>query len=301
MDEIRKALSDKHFDERTLQLISNAVQEFEDLFGKIVPRDEVIRRIKENVDEVVFEHQFDEKSTKGRYFPEEKKIYLAETNDEEQLKSSFFHEIVHCITTDREKNTVGFSRTLEVEDLDETRVVMCHGLTEGFTQYVTKIRDKKYAPNLKKISYPILSEQVGNLAELIGEDKFLDIGFNRPNDLSQELGLIDEFGNDIDAEEFYEAFDVIWLKEKEIYREKLFYESKYGNLINDILDVQDTDSDGLRYAKSLIIKTLNKILLSKPVTTVEEFNSAYLTICKYSKQLNMPKDVSLFRNLLDQV
>lgn len=38
----------KNFDERTIELINNFINEFDDLFRKYVPKEEVIKRINDN-------------------------------------------------------------------------------------------------------------------------------------------------------------------------------------------------------------------------------------------------------------
>ena len=46
MEEIREVFKDKNFNEETLNLIDNFIEEFDSLFGKYVPREELIKRIK---------------------------------------------------------------------------------------------------------------------------------------------------------------------------------------------------------------------------------------------------------------
>jgi len=300
MEGIRQFFADKNFDEKSLQLISNFIKEFDDLFGKYVPRDELIKRIKDNLDDIVFEHEFEKKSIKGGYTLEERKIYLAE-NDEENLMGTFFHEMIHCITAQRETGTSGFSKKLYSEDLTNVEFITCHGLTEGFTEYVTQQRTQKYAPDLKRTSYPILAEQVGNIAELIGEDTFLDIGFNRPDNINQELELEDEYG--IVDDDFYDAFDVIWQEEKEIYQKRPSNLSNEEKLFMGIFGIKPKiqESKHLKFAKMIIIDKLKEISQKKPITNVEQFNREYWRICAYAEQLGTEIELHFFDSLLEQL
>lgn len=52
-DDIRKVFENKNFDDESLEYISNFIDEFDSIFGKYVPREEVIRRINENLDEII--------------------------------------------------------------------------------------------------------------------------------------------------------------------------------------------------------------------------------------------------------
>ena len=51
MEELKEIFKDKNFNEETLNLIGNFIEEFDELFGKYVPRDELIKRINENLNE----------------------------------------------------------------------------------------------------------------------------------------------------------------------------------------------------------------------------------------------------------
>ncbi len=208
MEEIRNIFKDKNFNEETLELVENFINEFDGLFGKYVSREELIKRIKENLNENVGFTKFEKGKVLGNYNSQDKKISLKENLSEERLKAVFFHEMVHCITN--HGDYVGFTG-----ELTERTAI---GITEGFTQYVSKIRNEKYGVTLN--SYPILTEQTENLVELLGEEKFLDAAFNDPErlfTLMEKEGLIED---ELEAEEFCDHFDVIWKHEDEIYQGK---------------------------------------------------------------------------------
>ena len=215
---VKRELADKQFDKKRIELISGTIDEFDDLFGKYVNKQELIRRLKEYLKNIKFEQELPGNAL-GAFNEEKKEISILETLSEQEMKSVFFHEFVHCITYDPQKGTCGFREKYESYDEDGSVYYVGHGLNEGFTQYVTRIRDEKYFPEKLIISYPILSEQVGNLAELIGEDRFLDIGFNNPQELPNEIGDI----NQVEYDNFLENFDVIWDKEKDIYVQHIYH------------------------------------------------------------------------------
>ena len=301
-NDIKEKLKDKNFDERALNYICNAIAEFDSLFGKYLSKEKVINRIINNLDYFELGYDFgpSKKDVAGRFFKNRKKIEISKNidNDEEVIKSVIFHEIFHCITFDPEKLTTGFSKTIILDNFKEIQVEM-HGFTEGFTEYATKIRDDKYSVEKKKgISYPILTEQVQNIALLIGKDEFFDIAFNRPQCLIEELR--EEHEDELNFEELdnlFDAFDIIWENEKKVYMQ---------NKTIDLFDIlfnsssNDKDSSEIKFAKNTIIMTLEKILLTKPISTIEEFNEMCHTMKTYIKQLR-GFDIKMYELLYDKL
>lgn len=294
MEDDRKALKYKNFDERCLQLIENFVKEFDELFGKYVSREEVLMRINKNLDRITFNEL---KDLAGQYNGEKREIKLmdfhgSEIESEEELKSVFFHEMIHCITNNVEKGITGFSIDYSCEELKYIYIVTCHGLTEGFTQFVTEIRDRKNWPNKQGSVYPVLTELVENLIEIIGEEEFFDIAFNRPETISDVLGF--EGG---EANIFYEAFEEIWKNEKKISRAKTLE----GQFLKAITGGYNTTSENLKDAKNIILEDLNRLLLRREINTIEEFQSAYDKICGCAKLLDIELNSYLVSDLLTQV
>jgi len=297
MEDLKKEFQDKNFDEKALEFIINFINEFDDLFGKYVSREELIRRIKENLDLIVFSYEFENKEYRGTYNIEEKKIRLADLESEEQLKGVFFHEMIHCITTNKERTFTGFERI--VEDIENEEKTTSRGLAEGFTAYSTKKRNEKYGAN-NIDSYPILTEQIENIIDLIGEDTFLDIAFNRPEDITIELGFEKNESISMDEISFYEAFETIWSHERQIN-----FIRQYGK-DNIQLLYEDANSLNEKYniigiAKRIIIDAFKKILLRNEIRNIEEFNFVYLQISKYAEQLDMEKSMDLYESLFEQI
>ncbi len=300
MEDVREVLKDKNFDERALQLIENFLKEFDELFGKYVSKEEALKRINNNLNKIIF-CELEKENTYGTYDGEEKEIQLnqkelSNAENEEKLKGVFFHEMIHCITRDNERDVTCFSVELECEDFLENSIVTCHGLTEGFTQYVTNIRNKKYSSDVHFAAYPILAEQIENLVELIGEEKFLDIAFNRPEEIYVALGF--EEGEEIFANDFYEAFDDIWQEENEIYRSKQHQDDAEERILSALFGKGYTMSKTLKNSKNIIIETLNRLLLKQEINSVEELEKAYEKICVYADQLNTDMNFFVVQELL---
>ena len=49
MNEIKEVFKDKKFNEQTLYYIENFIEEFDSLFGKYISREELIKRIHDNL------------------------------------------------------------------------------------------------------------------------------------------------------------------------------------------------------------------------------------------------------------
>lgn len=302
-NDMKEKLKDKNFDERTLNYIYNFVEEFDSLFGKYVSKEEVVNRIVNNLDYFQFCCDFNssKENVIGRYSILEKKIMISKNidNNEEEIKSIIFHEMIHCITADPKELVVGFSEKWLLENFEELNVKM-NGFTEGFTEYATKIRDNKYSVTKSKwISYPILTEQVENIVSLIGEDRFFNIAFNKPQHFIKEIQ--EEYGDAIEFEELdnlFQAFDIIWKEEENIYSQNNIIDFE-GLLINSILGNR-IDSNELKFAKNTIIITLEKLLLAKSISTIDEFNKLCHTMKKYIKQLN-GFDVKMYELLFDKL
>ena len=171
MENIKEVFKEKNFDDLTLHYINIFIEEFDELFGKYVSKEELIKRIKENLN-----HSFefaDLTDERGIHDGRQKKITLANDlkDKEDEIREVIFHEMIHCITA-REGYT-GFSKSYQVDDEANFKIITAHGLTEGFTQYLTQIRNARF--NHKVVTaYPILAEQTINLAELLGEDTLME-------------------------------------------------------------------------------------------------------------------------------
>lgn len=284
-DNIRKVFENKNFDDESLEYISNFIEEFDSIFGKYVPREEVIRRINENLDEIItydFENN-GKREVLGNYNIEKKRICITNKDIGDGKKSVFFHEMVHCIMSDAKERKLDFITKSLNEDYEYIEL-KSRGLTEGFTEYVTKKRDEKYDSKGIK-AYPILVEQFENLVDLIGEDEIFDIGFNRPSEFCKAIGY-----DAYEIEDLFEAFNTIWIEEDKIVSDRQ---------LAWIFDKKE-DTFQLAYAKSTIIRYLEEIVLSRTIKTVEELNKVFETIERYSAQLDNWQ-LTHFENILEKI
>lgn len=105
----------------------------------------------------------------GLYYNKEKSISLLDSMNEEKSKSVFFHEMMHCLL--KYSEYTGMIKEYDIDGIDDRKIYIGMGLTEGIAQYLTSIRDAKYSKNPVK-SYPVLTQQTENLVDLIGKEDF---------------------------------------------------------------------------------------------------------------------------------
>lgn len=292
MEEIKEIFKDKNFSDETLRYIENFIYEFDSLFGKYLPKKELIHMIKENLEhDIIWEEKISkgdekEQGALGSYDSKKKTIRLSRKMDDEDRKTVFFHEMIHCITT-KDKMT-GFTKEYFSYDLENIRIYVAHGLTEGFTQYVTNIRDKKYRKAHSKVnSYPVLTMQTANLIEIIGQDIFFNIAFNNPNDLANimDFNIFDEI---------LSSLDIIWKNERILYQ-NMKNEDKLTRKIwrfgrEDIIQEQ-----------MKLITNFAYILIDKGVNNLDDFVKIFKSIRKYSNQLDLDENYESYMPLLDKL
>ncbi len=279
---LKQEFKDKNFDEYSLNLLCNAIYEFDSLFGKYMSRERVVELAKKNINSIEVVEKFEKKGVIGTYNRIQKRIALMSRLNEEEMKSTLFHEFVHAIMNGKD-----FRETFSVPDFSESglEVSIGTGLVEGFTQYVTKIRDNAFSSS-QLITYPILTEQVENLSSLMGEEKLLNLGFNSPENLANELfeTFFESQYLKADYYEFLSAFDVILQEESRIYSAR--NESATTNFIKELEKrLGQRNHNQLTEAKLTIISTFEELLLNKPISSIEEFNKIYLELSKYCNQL----------------
>lgn len=153
----------KGFDEKTIELVNNFLYEFDELYGKYLPQEEVLERINDYLDKVSFVEKLNGKAV-GCYNGKTKEICIDENHEDEEVrKEVFFHEMIHVLRQkikesnkeaydnlhkkgvyddflldEDEKYDTIFSFYDAVSSLDNP------GMDEGFTQYLTTERHKKF-------------------------------------------------------------------------------------------------------------------------------------------------------------
>lgn len=195
---------EKGFSKETLELINNFINEFEELFGQYLSKEEVIERINNNLNGIdVCDKIEGHPKAVGVYRKKLKNIQIIKKANIEEIKETMFHEMVHCITAD--EKGIGFDRIYYSDDV-ELKIEQGVGLNEGTSEYLTYIRNLKFAPELKGTSYPMLTKQIDNLLKLIGKEKYFNIFFHEPEE-------IEEYLNDY---EILNQFDVLWSYEDDV-------------------------------------------------------------------------------------
>lgn len=267
-------------DDRSLYYINNFIDEFEEVFGKYLSREEVIKRIEENLNDFYFTDMEDIEGNRehdkvvGRYHTDKKYVEISCDLDENKIKNVVFHEMIHCITSKNGKNGFIYERIME----DPTYST---GFSEGFTQLATIERAKKYNQNDKNYSYPILTEQVGNFMEIVGKDDFYKTAFHNPEKMSKlmkEKGLVK---SPEDIEIFFEAFDVIYEEEKNICESKMIGGDLYKRLFGPKIGFRSR----LTVAKKDIIELYINSYKSKSINNIEDLNKMFNKLNTYAKQL----------------
>ncbi len=291
MEDLKEVFKDKNFDEFTLNLIENFLYEFKETFGDLVSKEELIKRISNNLNNSIVISEKMERNTTGNYNASTKTITLLKGLDEEKEKAVFFHEMIHCITS--YKDFVGFGiQYYDNDNMGSTEIKTARGITEGFTQLATKRRNQKFG--VKFDTYPILTEQVENIAELLGEEVFFDIAFNNPLGLEQAMmdkGIVEYYG---EADIFLQNFDTIWQHEKEIYETRDYQKTSEARLLAAIFKFSKEKNFRVEDAKAHIINTFLGVYEKREITTPEELVELFNKTDKYNKQLDLQNSINSY-------
>ena len=284
----------KGMDDRSLYYINNFIDEFEEVFGKYLSREDVIKRIEENLNDFYFtDMEYIECNRKhdkvlGRYYTDKKRIEISCELDENKIKNVVFHEMIHCITS--QNNNIGFKYERIMED--PTYAI---GFSEGFTQLATLERAKKYGQ--KSNSYPILTEQVQNFMEIVGKDDFYNTVFNNPekiSELMEEKGLVNNLE---DIEIFFEALNVIHQEERFICESKLVG----GDLYKRIFGPKVGFRSRLTVAKKDIIDLYINSYKNKSINNIEELNKMFNKLNSYAQQLDSTDYDQVYKMVFDHL
>ena len=184
MESTKEIFANKGFSDEVLYYLENAINEIDNLFGSYWPKDVILERIQNNVDTISFEDVIDEYDdlVEGRYDRESKSIIIKNT-DEENIKETIFHELIHAIAPEG----AGFYRFYNVNDTNG-EVLMGKGFDEGFVQYLTELRNKKFSKTMAGQSYPILNQSVEQVLSILGFDDVMNTYFNNPDSIFNLLG-----------------------------------------------------------------------------------------------------------------
>jgi hypothetical protein len=115
-EEIKRKFTEKGFNEETINLLLGVIDDFEATqFTQYVPIQEVVDRICNNLStNIKFVRTIDvngSKNTIGRYTPDTGEILILEDlkTSPSKLKSTVFHEVLHCITHFKDISSIRLS------------------------------------------------------------------------------------------------------------------------------------------------------------------------------------------------
>ena len=277
-EEIKNRLDKQNFNTETISLLLNAIDDIELVCGKYISIDEVVNRICELLSSNVEYDDLRKNGFLGVFSSSSKKITLDKSlEDNPELQASvFFHEVIHCITSDKENLGCGFHFVYQSFNEDEYEEEG-YGFDEGITQYLTKKRNKLRGVNIE-LGYPILTMEVENIISLIGEDDIFNSLFHNPNTIKDVFQK-----HNIDYDLIIPPLDTIHDNEQIIEKQK--YLSDEERLLSDIYNKKF--GSRLIYEKmGFVAKLLNQELLNvlRNIDSIEDFNKAVNFIVKLKTQ-----------------
>ncbi len=296
MESIREIFKDKDFSEEELSYLGNAINEFDEVFGDFVSREELIEKAKSTIDKIEFTENLDSTSTGaiGCCVLKDKKIQIMKDLEVEELKSIFFHEFLHAIVSDG-RNT-GFDREYQTIDFDgESKFYLVGiGWNEGFVQMMTQERDKKVANKVVSKGYPILTEFVTKFTNLLGKNELIDLYFNHADCFLEFMyEKTDSFG-----EEFLMHFDVIRKHEREIFSKKMESQDDFFAMFN--LGKFDINNDKLKRAQERIMQIYIDALMKDRIESPTELQNTLNNISEMYKVLSKTISVHTIQRIIEQ-
>lgn len=251
-NEIDEMIQGKKYDRKIQYYLLKFIEEFDELFGSIIPRQEVISRIKNNIKNIRWTEE--SRDEDGEYLGVWKagtgEIILNSCMGDRLLGDVFFHEMIHAIRTDQEGN-IGLSSRYTIDGTDE-KMPIGIALEEGFTQFITNIRNIRYANLFSGRSYAA-EEKFLDILE-IEKDELVKIGIKEPNTIVSKIATAIGKQDDLktrntvlrllcamDDRLHYELSECISEKEREEYSENSLKLAKYAyiNLRIDAIENEE--------------------------------------------------------------
>ena len=180
-EEIQSKLSE-HYDEFTVETLSNTIIEFQELFKeKYLTTDKVVEIVCMNIPKGIIlyddiEGKFDATCsiTEGEF--KVSKNILKET---EYFKYTFFHEFIHAISF-RKHNSMQFMGFYTIEK-GEDYEFKSRAFNEAFTEFIALKRNKLYnylPESLSFSAYDVGATELELLTKIIPEEELIDCYFN---------------------------------------------------------------------------------------------------------------------------
>lgn len=251
--------------------LEKAIEEFDELFGDYISKEEVIRRINEKVKEIKFEdNMVKDKNAMGMWSSANGTICIDSRLDKIRIEGTIFHEMLHAIRTDEDRN-IGFKRKYVVGNIkDRMYIYVGTALEEGFVQYLANIRNKKFANSIIKI---YTTEQ--NLLELfeLDEEKMISVGLKNPEKIVDEIALATRHSNNHEDTILVENLLIALDDRLRIRRKK----EEDVNIKNDCIEIA---KDSYIYLKGDVIQSseeLNNALINLNHLLIEFGNGFGMT------------------------
>ena len=250
--EIEETLQEKKYDRKIQYYLMKFLEEFDELFGSFTSKQDVIERIKNNIKNIkwVDKTKDEEGEYLGLWKADTGEIFLNPCMGDRLLGDVFFHEMIHAIRTDQEGN-IGLSSKYAIDGVEE-KMPIGIALEEGFTQFVTNIRNIRYANLFTGRAYDI-EEKFLDIIE-IDKKELVQIGIKEPETIVSKIALAIG-GNDdsktrntvlrllcaMDDRLHYELSENISEKEREEYSKNSLRLAKYAyiNLRMDAIENEE--------------------------------------------------------------
>lgn len=179
----------KVYDKFTVQILSNSILEYQELFEeKYYKTDKVIDIIIENIPKgiVIYDDSGEKFDAICSLSSKEFKVGKSVISRKDYLNYVFFHEFLHAISF-RKHNNMRFMGFYTMEKGDDYKF-KSEAFNEAFTEFLTLKRNKMcyYEPDKKHLSgYDAGASQLELLIKIIPEQELVDCYFNCPNQLEK--------------------------------------------------------------------------------------------------------------------
>ena len=268
-------------------LVDNFIYEFDKVFGKYLSKEELMKRLEENMGEIKFnffnnglEHFM------GRYNASDKSIEIPNTSSQGQLTSAFFYQMMHYVTV----NQMRYHST-DNQPLQTSREVSYNqnpniGFNEAFIQYATHLRDYEfddvYDYDCTDV-YFASGKLLRNISRIYGEDEFLMDAFNNPS-----IFLSGQSENK--SLEISDEFDVLYQAEDEFRSNPNFI----MDFLYSMTQKKAPKQESVEKAKLSLLKKVMKMTDERAnPTTSMEFDFLCSTLCNLLSHMDIEHALSI--------
>ena len=235
INKIKKSLDG--YDDFTKDVLTKAIDEFYQTFGeKYLTIERIIELLKRNVSNgiKICDDVGDKFDAICSLDSKEFQVNKDTLNNKEYFSYLFFHEFIHAISFNTYDGLkyMGFYSA----DKGEEYELKSESFNEAFTEFLTLKRNKlsNYEKENGSLSgYDLGATEIGFLSKIIGEEKLIDLYFNKPYLLPD---IIAEHNMNLD--EIFYSIHVFESMDVEVYN----LSNRYGmNNVNDLIRIIDAE------------------------------------------------------------